>query len=73
LVDSGKPNVAIEGEENESLFLELQIAKCHVSITHERDYTIATAMVEESQWMDCKTELIYQQSIYLWIKKIDYN
>lgn len=39
--------MSIEGDDNERLFLEMQISHCHISITHERDYTIGTAIVEE--------------------------
>lgn len=41
----GKPFVVICGDENERLFFELQIAQCHISLSHEDEYTIGTAIV----------------------------
>jgi phosphopantetheinyl transferase (holo-ACP synthase) len=37
--------VFLEGDENQRLELELQISRCHISFSHEKDYTIATAVV----------------------------
>ena len=36
----------LEGDDNLRLELELQISQCHVSYSHEKEYTIATAVVE---------------------------
>ena len=39
--------MSIEGDDNERLFMELQVGHCHISISHEKEYTLGTAIVEE--------------------------